>query len=662
MRKIVLRFTFLLIGILTLGAVVQALPLDAPDRQGEGSDLASYFAEDTLVFAEARIDDVHLDQLDTIYRNVITTAPDFQGPSSLRDIFEEMITPEQTVGDVYAAFGGYVAVGVQLEVETFVPTYKIVADITDREFIEEVVEEGMSSEAEEVDGNTVYQDFGTAFIVTDDKLVVNISGDSDTENDVTVMPEDASLLDNESWQSAWDALPEDAYNISLFVDLPRLTQDPSIRMFNEEPLFNDLLESVGAVMVGMTILDDYSLVIDTIQLAGEQPQMFQLAEVDPDFVRYIPANMSAFAQYSDLTGIVNQSLEFADQLYAFYQEQQAVRFNGPSGTTTTEASDATFSELLRAGLRITGFDLDEDILSWTTGDFALFGRVDLMSLVELGSQSYSSEFPPEQMQEVINDFDFGGVFEIGDVESAQAFNEELSERILALDTLINASEVSDNIDVQQITIADAPVTTITVTESNFYREPPNQLSIDLAFGANDEVFVFGTLPVVEAVLNGEAGLDTSDVYQTGSEYILPNANTVFYGDSDLLTSFLGVYGFALAGPSIGYLYSDIQPVEPVFVPTMVPTPTPFIAPESTIEMATPTPLGTEVPTEEATDEAFNGGSFMNVSNDRQMDDPIEYFTSLIEHLHAVLDVGVISQAMTDDGGILTRTVLKLNPQ
>jgi hypothetical protein len=687
-RKIVLRFTFVLLGVFALGLVVQALPFQASPHQGGRNSLAFYYPEDTLFFAELRIDDTHLDQLDTLYRNIITTAPDFQGPSSLRDGLDEIVQPGVTIGDLYEAFGDYVAVGVQLDIETFIPTYKIVADITDREFVESLIEEGFESSPEEVDGNTVYEDFGTTYIVTDNKLIVNLS---DTGDD-TVAPEGASLLDNANWQSAWETAPEDAYNISIFADLPQILQNQEMRRsFEDNAMMNDLLDTVGAVLIGMTIIDDYSLVIDTVQLAGEQPQMFQLAEVDPEFVRYIPANMSAFMQYSDLTGIVHQSLTLLDDFYAMYKEQ----VNSPNNPMFD--SDAQLSELLRAGLRVTGFDLDEDILSWTTGDFAFFGRSDILPVVEFMAKNFGSRPASEDIQTTLDDFDFGGVFEIGDVEQAQAFNEEISDRVLALDTLVDATERSNNVDVEQITINDASVTTIHVLD---YQPDGGEVSFDLAFGANDEIFVFGTLRVVEAVLNGDPGLDTSDVYQRGSEYILPNASSVFYGDSDLLTSFIGLYGFALVGPSIGYWYSA---ADPVFLPTPVPFPTPTpliatVAPESTAELATPThtptltdvPASTEVPTEdvtqeptqepteepteepagepteeptpEATEEALHGGTFMMVSNERQMDDPTEYILSLIEHLHAVLDVGVISQATTEDGAIVSRAVLVLNPQ
>src|SRR5690606_34488507 len=151
-------------------------------------------------------------------------------------------------------------------------------------------------------------------------------------------------------------------------------------------------------------------------------------------------------------------------------------------------------------VRITGFDLDEDILSWTTGDYAFFGRVDILPIIDMFSQNLGSFPSTEQQLEAIEHLDFGGVLEIGDLESAHAFYEEVSARVVALNTLAEAAERSHNVDVQQITINGADATHIHLVD--YVGAGANeQIALDLAFGVNDDVFVFGTLSVVEAVLN-----------------------------------------------------------------------------------------------------------------------------------------------------------------
>lgn len=699
MRKITLRFIFLLAGILTLGAaVLQA----APDRAGRNSH-AFYYPEDTLFYGEVLISDDHFDQIDQIYRNIITTAPNFMGPSSLRSILEESIGPGlagQTVGDVYAALGDYASVGVQLDFGTEELMAKFVVDITDREQIESLIDGDSWDSVEEVDGDTVYSMPGTTIILQDDKLVI-LGGDM---LDTSVTPEGRSLLDNESWAQAWAAMPESSYNLTMFMDLPALLESEGVRdTLDEEPLTAELFDSIGAMLFGVTIIDDYTLVFDAAQIPGKAPLALQMAAVDPEFVRFIPANMSGFVQYSDLTSTFNQTFELLDRVYAMYQSELDMPTTNP---------DVPFSDIMRAGVRITGFDLDEDILSWTTGDYAFFGRADILPIIDMFSENLGGFPSTDQQQEAIEHLDFGGIMEIGDLESAHAFYEEVSARVAALNTLAEAAERSHNVDVEQITINGADATHIHLVD---YNGEDDQLEVDLAFGVNDEVFVFGTLNVVEAVLNGDVGLDTNDVYQRSSEYILPNAHTVFYGDSDVLTTFLSSFFTALAGPTVTTYYADpgmemitpyptasyAEPTATPFVPTLVPTvpmestaevatdvPTLTDAPPTdevatgvptltdvapTDEAATGVPTLTEVPGEtevpiqtvEPTEEAFTGGMAL-ISNSYQSNDPmkdaIDDVVALIHHIANVTDFSVSSQAVMEDGTSVSRFVLKLNPQ
>ncbi|MBZ0293948.1 MAG: hypothetical protein K8L99_15390, partial [Anaerolineae bacterium] len=82
------------------------------------------------------------------------------------------------------------------------------------------------------------------------------------------------------------------------------------------------------------------------------------------------------------------------------------------------------------------------------------------------------------------------------------------------------------------------------------------LEVAFLFGANDEFFFFGSQSEITAILQGEAGLDSSARFQQASTYFITEPSSILYTDGPGLIA-TTVIPLALLGPSIGNVYDNI---------------------------------------------------------------------------------------------------------
>ena len=317
-----------------------------------------------------------------------------------------------------------------------------------------------------------------------------------------------------------------------------------------DPSGKRTLES-APLALGFTMLDDRTFAIDSAQLPLKNAAISAPTAVNPDFANFIPGNASLVIHANSLTDLYTTTMNFADLL---------------NTSTDSTAPSAQIKQVLT----MFGIDLQRDLLSWMTGDYALFFRADMLDLV---SAAVTSTTP--DLANLGEKFDFGLVVEATDPDKARAF-------ATRLDTLIEQMVArQQGITVSSETIHGVDVTVISLSAP---LDAQNTLNIDLLIGATDDVFFLATRPAAETIISGDGMLTGNRSYVEAQNYLLPNPTTVVYADGEglvLEAAVPTIVTLALLGPAIGNVFTNIV-TELNAEGELVPTPTP-------LPTATPTP-------------------------------------------------------------------------
>ncbi|MBL8132496.1 MAG: DUF3352 domain-containing protein [Anaerolineae bacterium] len=539
-----------LIFMLLLLTLLPSLAL-AQDERPALTDLARVMRADTALYVAMRTDEEFLTLLESLTQPLVDLANASGQPSpSLRDALNQGLAAANTdLDSVMAWLGDTAALGATAgAVLPDVPpgaaggAVILAAQIDDRAAAEAFFASALPDAPPPVmqGGMSIYEGAGSngGMAITDDLIVVYTS----TPN--PLLTRDAKLNSSGSFQSAIDALPADAYNLLVYADPRWVTAAEPIEAF-AQPLQS------APLAVGFTLLDDRSFVIDSAQLPLDGAQAGAPAAIDPTFARFLPADASATIQAVNLSGLIRSALALAD----------AAAANGSQAPVPSAQAAQLFAFL--------GLDLEEDLLSWTTGDFGLFLRVNFLdlapSLVRGGIPDLST------LSERI---DAGLVIEATDPAKAQALAVKLSEFL---------TQVVENM--QGISISSETVHGVetTVIHLDLTLDVTTTIPVDLLLGASDEIFFLGTRPAVEAILSGDGTLPANPFYNAALAHTLPNPTTLWVADGEGLVIVAGtVVGIqlALVGPAIGTVFdsivAEIQAQGGGAVATPTPTPTPAI--------------------------------------------------------------------------------------
>ena len=550
LKKMTVALLFLLIFLPVLG--VQALD----DFTTGPQSLAAYFPQDTNIFISIRTDEGYLDQLDSLGDRLLAqiNSPEFETlleqdvpPISLRDTLNIALTELGTdLGALYEWLGDHSAVGLTFEMTEFGPgdvdegaTF-FVLEISDKDAALNFLTEQLGDrlrvrEDEEADFTVlVYPPERSIFYINDEVLIVG-----NRQLDVADFSRETSLLENADFMTTMNSLPGNNYNFVSYIDLETLLT-PNLAQSGLDSM------SVGGLGIAGTILDETTLVLDTVQLTGGAMSS-DAAQVDADFLRFVPENASAVVHASDLTALYEQlTATLTDIAIA----------NGDSDPTPQ-------IEML---VGVGGIDLRQDILDWTTGDYALFARLDPVPAVRALAN---------QELDIANRFDLGMVVEATDAEKASALAKNLSTLLAAVVDPETGATVSD----AQINGVDVTLISISGPIPDF-----GTLTVEVVIGASDEVFFISTRNAAEDILDGTGTYADNSGYIDASGYLLPDATSVWVTDgtgslSVLSIPTLGV--LTVLGPSIGNVFEQIitefgnDEPRPTATPTPTPTPIPI---------------------------------------------------------------------------------------
>ena len=538
MNKRILLLLLLMLALFSFGGTASATPVD------ELTGLSQYFPENTAAFAVIRTDAGYIETLDGLIGAVANRLPadtlgDIEGVSvaDLLDLGSSLIFGQPYNGGLDQVIGASAAVGVfdvdsliemgmagEVSGVTDVP-FMIALEIQDRAAVVEFLSTiGSRVEVTSGDAYDLVNDFESFALVADD--VVLLSPTNIVE--AAYNADNTSLQDSQNFNKALSAFPADGYNIFLYVDASAIIA-PIMDMLEEEMAMQDMdmtglfggamsAENAGAFALGFTVIEGRTLAIDAVSVqteAGlnammEAPGYVEQVPASADFAQYIPADAQLLIHDN---GFGPDFLAIFDMLDAFgpmFQQQLDVMAEQSGNDIPIDLSAINFGGLLQLPITttfagLTGLNLEDDVLSWMTGDYA----------------SYLSLIPVESDPGI--SLNVGLVFEATDTEAAADVVAQLAESASAYRVTHSMETIGDG---EALVLPNAIRSLFPADLRERAQDTPE---LDILVGADANVFVIGSRPAVEAALNPTNSLVDDPTFQYAAENaLLANAVSVYY--------------------------------------------------------------------------------------------------------------------------------------
>ncbi|MGB1286241.1 MAG: DUF3352 domain-containing protein [Aggregatilineales bacterium] len=540
MRKVTLFFALLLLTVMPAGAVFAQV-----DATQGAPGMARYMPGDTDIFAAFRTDDAYIGELDGVYQRVLTALPEAaraEMPGSLIESIDTSMTNEGSYEEVREWLGDYAALslgnlvvtmdddpGNDSEVE-FLFLLEISNADAFKTYFEDIVmiDSDEFVKSEEAD-YTLYSDPAeSAYLAVSDNLAIL------TNNPEMIAFEQAApLVNDSSYQQSFTTLPESSYNIVFYLDYNALlggimTQPGQADMFAAMGVD---LQNIRSMVMGFTILDGRSFAMDIGVDADYDAlgvDLSAFSSIDPAFEKFIPADTEVIIRATDMsTNYITQT----DQFSTMMQEMD------PGSADPFEQVEGTLAAF-------TGINLREDILSWTTGDYAIAMDVNFDAFVALLGGMETGNDP----MAMLDPSPLGLALLIEATDPALAA--DATAKIVGAVERFTGGEESISIAPDTVGGHDATIIGFTVPMEG------QPFTLELVIGSNNEVFFFGTKDYIESALTG-GGLAEDAEYQDASQYFLSDASTLIYTDDDGLLASFAVPALVFVGPAIGNVFDSI---------------------------------------------------------------------------------------------------------
>lgn len=520
--------TILLCGAMLLTAF--AAPAAATPTD-ELTALARFFPEKTLFFASVRTDDDFFAMLDDVINLIEENMPEevISEPDTIEELLDQMIAPNPNIDGGFSEairpwLGNTAAIGFPSLTELLDDnTYNdlsgpvlLAAEITDRAGVEAFFDQIIPDEAplniEQIPDYTLITpddpDNDSAIYIGNEVLLIT--------NSTALLPQDTitgSLRDAADFTNSLSYLPESEYSAVVYINMPEFLRQIIVREFDPEELvtlgrLSPLMEGIGGQVWGATILEGRSIVLDIAQPITD-PSIYEeigmsvpsSTPISYDFARFIPAGTPFVIQSTDLNSVYKTLID---------SYRRTIEMMEVEGSTGGEELERSLEQMEFAIRGMTGLDLEDDILSWMTGNYALaFGFSP--ALEDLPRSGIPSSFPVE----------FGFLVEATDAEAAQAVVDGIAQALSMVS--------SDDFTLTEETFGDVTAQVISASDDDL------PFPVEFVFGASDEVFIFGTPRMAEAALNPGDGLAADPSYVEMQEFALDEPTTLYYLSGEGLT-------------------------------------------------------------------------------------------------------------------------------
>lgn len=494
-----------------------------PEKFNTLVDAARFFPSSTPFYFSIRTDAGYINTLNDVFVAVQerTIGSAMTLPDGLDMLFQSMGGADfQTA--IAPWLGDYIAFGVlppdlltDYDYSNDDVEYALLVKITNRESATDYMR-GLLLEENRVAWREESSDEFTAFFAEDsymrDKIVItdNHLVIANTSKFAPPAPVRGSLLDSYAFEDALNAMPADAYNFVMYVDIPTIQSYATAANGYARKLerIQNLLfaQMMGPIALAGKLENGNALILDAVSLAGNMTAMEQLGitmppnlVVNPEFTAYIPAD-SIFA----LQGVspVQYGDYFRDTLLQVWRYLSASEFNPEYDAKIQEwvaqgyASFGRIADTVVSGF--TGMSLERDFGNWMSRDFVWFMR----SNPELDNPN----FP----------IDTAFVFQVTD--GAQSV-ESMRNLVRALPLALRSMGVR-GVSFREDTLEGADALFMDIYGYAADEKPV----FELVISANESVFVIGTARAVADSLRGGAG----GAFALAQPYILPNATSVLY--------------------------------------------------------------------------------------------------------------------------------------
>lgn len=494
---------FLLLSILALGAV----PAQAVDPAGGVFGTARYVPSNAKGFMALRTDDDFLATLETALNRIQVAVADIAATRTetltIREILAGVLgAPSvEDITTVLAWSGDTITVAFDRQPGQAAPALMFVIPLADRLTAESYVV-GNFGTAVALYGTigryTIYESTTQQnFLLFADDVMLNLTNVTAAQMEVIAAENYPLLSDEAGFVEAVSALPAESYSVGIWADGAAFA----------ETQLSPTLDGTY-IAAGATLLPDETYTID-VSVVPAAPILPPLT-INPDFARFIPDTMGAVVHGADLAALVN---------------------------TVLTTSEAQTGEPLRgqftAAFAMVGLDFNE-FFSWIKGDFALAGRLDARSALPslLGT--------PPNFRGLPDTFDVALLIEAVNAERAHAFSSALAALFRQL-----SAQGAEGMAVSEESVNSVPITVLTVESA---LAPGLTLSIELAFGASDDVFVFGTGRAVRSVFNGSPNVTDSATYTAAGQSWLGDPFSVWSLDG-LTAANLGMLAYLTLLPT-----------------------------------------------------------------------------------------------------------------
>ncbi len=354
------------------------------------------------------------------------------------------------------------------------------------------------------------QDDNMTIVLHDDALLFT----NDPSAAAGEMPA-SSLADSASFSSSFDMLPENDYTAEAFINLPAIVESLGSEI-EAYPQLVDIAGAFGPQVWGASLLDDQSLLVDVAQAVSDVTALQKVgisasaSPVDPDFARYIPANVALAGLGTDLSAQYDNAMAQLDL------QKQLMQSMGPDSGDMADVQ-ANIDQALGMFTDYTGLDLREDVFGWMTGSYAAFITLN-------PDMDFSNQFAIYQALPI----DLGIVIEATNPAAASHTVDGLMKGLDRL--LVPLAAQDDNADVSFTTetISGTEVNVITITSSQI------PWPVELLLGSNDDIFVLGTRGAVTRVLQGDGMLNSSDVFARVQDNALDSYSALGFLDPSVL--------------------------------------------------------------------------------------------------------------------------------
>jgi hypothetical protein len=524
------KISLLLLLIMLFGAALVSV-----GAQDNLTALARYFPDSTPLFVVVNIGDSTLEQLDLVLGQVRELLPEGTiPPVTVTGLLDQGLNSEFGVGFQTAIrpwLGETAALGMMnLDMNSSDAPVIVAIAITDRVKATAFVADLLASQIENKWYTKEESESYTLFVPTKDSFQSTIYAINDgaifivEDMELLGMPA-APLSDNPKFTDTLAQLPGDSYGIQVYLDyssFATLLQEQSVdSMGMMSTVFGDVYSIIGAQAYGFALLDNRAFVMDIVQTYNDTAILEQYgltmdytgSPVDASFARYLPADTQAAVFSSNLGPTTLNSFEslrvMGDMVQAQMQAMPDDAFENNEGMRFLRefnlGSIPTFINLAFSGA--TGLSLEEEVLPWMTGDYAMYLRL---------LPGAEGEFPVMP--------DLGMVIEATDPEAAQT-----------LVTAAGSAADQYKLAYEMETIGSAQALAFNAPFLNMVPSSANEMEralvggIDLLLGSNSEVLAGGTRPAVTFSLNPQGeSLADSAAFADALRYVLPNAQSVGY--------------------------------------------------------------------------------------------------------------------------------------